>query len=218
MKRIALTVLSLGLVAAGVAQPASSATKPVPTTLYFHSVDNMGTGNGNVNFIAGDSATGILPMDSKAPTSTTTQDYGTFSAANNPNHSCFGNGLTMHPTWQGPTAGTLTGEVTVTFFARATPGNATVQLFADAPDDQLCNADFPVAFAETTVALASTPDFSKVTATFKLTKPIVVKGSLSVMIQNENVATPQGSDVGFDSTAAPSAIAFSCAPAKGKTC
>jgi hypothetical protein len=158
-------------------------------------------------------------MDAKAPTGTSDQDYGFYGAANNPNHECLGNSLTMHPTWQGTAKGTLVNKLTVTFFARSTPANATVQLFVDAADELACNDTFPGVTAETVVALPASPTFSKVTATLTLPKPIKMKSGFMIQIQPDDVATPQASDIGFDSTTAPSAVTWTCLPLTGKkTC
>jgi len=226
VKRTPVLLAALALLASGLGHDAMAAVKkkpappkPVTTKYYFHSVDNGGTGNGNVNAMVGDSATGILPMDAKAPTGTSDQDYGTFGAANNPNHECLGNNLTMHPTWQGVAKGTLVNKLTVTFYARSTPANATVQLFVDAADELACNDTFPGVVAEAVVALPASPTFAPVTATLTLPKPIKVKSGFMIQIQPDDVATPQASDIGFDSTTAPSAVTWTCLPLTGKkTC
>lgn len=220
MKRSTLALVGIAALAGGIAQPAFAGTsaKPVTGTFFFHSVNNGGTGNGNVNALAG-GGTGTLPMDATKPTGTSDQEYGTFGAANNPNHKCVGNSLTMHPTWTGTAAGTLTNQVTVEFYARSTPGNATVQLFTDISDEVLCNAGFPSAVGEATVALPVSPSFGKVTAVLKLSKPVLVKSGFTIMITTEDVATPQASDIAFDSSASPSGVTFTCLPNKGKkTC
>lgn len=226
MKRTPVLLVALALLAAGAGNDAMAAVKkkpappkPVTTSYYFHSVDNFGTGNGNVNWIAGETSTGILPMDAKAPTGTTDQEYGTAGAANNPNHKCVGLAPTNHPTWMGPASGTLTGTLTVTLFARSTPGNATVQLFTDIADESACNDAFPLVVAEAVVALPASPTFGKVTATLKLAKPILVKRSFTIQVQTENVATPQASDFAFDSVASPAGVVWTCLPKTGKkTC
>jgi hypothetical protein len=223
MKSTPLVLVALAAIAVGGTAPARAAAakkpKPVTSTYYFHSVDNGGTGNGNVNALAGDSATGILPMDAVKPAGATTEEYGTFGAANNPNHECLGNALTMHPTWTGKATGTLTGKVTVTFYARSTPGNAIVQLFGESVDAAACNANFPTPLAEANVALPVSPTFGLVTATLTLPKPVLVKSGFTVQITTDDVATPQASDIGFDSATAPSGVTWTCLPNKGKkTC
>lgn len=226
MKRSHLTLVAAAAVLAVGASPAlakpkakaAPTPKPVTTTYFFHSVNNSGTGNGNVNGLVGD-AKGILPMDATKPTGTTDQDYGTFGAASNPNHSCYGNPLTQHPSWRGSAVGTLTGKLTVEFYARSTPGKAVVQLFRDVPDEQQCNDAFPAVEAETTVDLPSSPGFTKVTAVLTLSKPLVVKQGFSLMFTTESAATPQATDIGFDSTTSPSGVTWTCLPNAGKkTC
>lgn len=213
MKRSTLTLLAATILAAAATQPAHSATKPVTSTYYFH-----GSGNGNVSAIQASTGGGggVLPMDSVKPTATSDSEYGSFGAANNPNHKCYGNPLTMHPTWMGAASGMLTNKVVVSFYARSSPGNATVQLFADAGDSQACNANFPSVVAEATVPLPASPSFQLVTATLTLAKPVKVKAAFSIQIQTEDVATPQASDIGFDSAASPSGVTWSCIPAAGK--
>jgi hypothetical protein len=227
MNRTALALLAVSALSVGVAQPSLAATKakgpkpkPVTSTYYLHSVSNGGTGNGNVNAVAAlpDGGTGILPMDAKAPTGSSDQDYGTFGAAGQPNPQCLGNNLTMHAAWAGNAVGTLTDKVVVTFFARSTPGNAVVQLFTDQPDVLACNADFPGTISETSVPLPSSPTFTQVTATLTLAKPVVVKSGFTVQIFADG-ATAQASDIGFDSTTAPSHVTWTCVPNAGKkTC
>lgn len=216
MKRSTITTLAIAVLSVGVAHPASSAAPPVTSTYYFH-----GTGNGNgsaLQAVVGGGG-GVLPMNSVKPTATSDSEYGTFGAANNPNHKCYGNALTMHPTWMGAASGMLTNKVVVSFYARSSPGKATIQLFADAGDAVACNASFPTVVAETTVALPASPGFQLVTATLTLTKPVKVKSSFSIQFETEDVATPQASDIGFDSAASPSHVTWSCLPKPGKaTC
>ena len=218
MKRSTLALFLVAALAAGTAQPALAAAKkpapkPITKTYYFH-----GTGNGNASAIQSlnNDTGGILPMDAVKPTATSDSDYGMISAANNPNHECYGNALTMHAAWTGVASGTLTDKVVVSFYARATPGNATVQLFADVGTEIQCNEEYPLVLAEATVPLPASPTFQLVTATLTLRKPVKVKSSFSIQIQNENVATPQASDIGFDSVKAPSAATWTCLPNAGK--
>ncbi len=210
MKRIGLTVLALGLVAAGVAQPASSAIKPVATTLYFHGTSTSGNQDVYVDDVP-------LTMDTKKPTASSDKDILFLGGGVTPNTNCAGGLL---PYWSAPLKGTLSGKVTVTFYARSTPGaNAVVQIFKDAGAGG-CNADNPGSFAEVTVPLKAGATNAEHTAVIEIPGKITVKESFHVEILPGTTAGvligPQVSGVGYDSTTSPSSVAFSCTPGAGK--
>lgn len=212
MKRNALVLASLGAVVLGLVHPASSATKPVATTLYLHGTST--SGNQDV-FVDGTP----LTLDATKPTASADKDIMFFGAGASPNTDCAGGLL---PYWSGPLKGTLSGKITVNFYARSTPGaNAVVQVFKDAGAGG-CNEENPGSFAEVTVPLKAGATNALHTAVIDIPGKVSVKESFHVEILPGMTAAligPQVSGVGYDSTVSPSSVSFSCTPATGKkTC
>lgn len=215
MKRSTLALIAVATLTAGVAQPAlaAKAPKPLTQTFFLHGVGS----SGNEDVLVNDE---ILTMDTKKPTGGTDKDYMFYGAATSPNRNCAGGGLM--PSWVGAASGTLTGKMTVNFYARSTPGATTVvQIFSDV-EGSLCNADKPTPVAEVIVPLKA--GASSALHTVEIPIPAKSKMKKSFMIQFAPGQTgptngPQISGIGYDSTVSPSAVTFTCIPSSGKkTC
>jgi len=203
---------------AGAAAKKRPGPAPVTTTYYFH-----GHGNGNVSAVQARAAqpegTGILPMDAVKPTAVTASDYFIGQANHTPNHTCFGNSLSLHAAWIGKARGTLVDKITVSFYASSIGGNAVVQIFADAAGDKVqCREAYPNRIAETLVPVPASATPTLVTTTFKLPKPVKVLSSFAVQIQPEDSQGPQLIDIAFDGAPSPSNVTWTCRPKSGKTC
>jgi hypothetical protein len=214
MKRTTLAVTALGSLALGALQPALAATapKPVKQTMYLHGTSV----NGNQDNFEGTA----LTLDAKKPTGSSDKDMVFFGAAASPNTDCAGGLL---PYWSGALKGTLTGKITVNFYARSTPGaTAVVQVFKDAGEGG-CNELNPGAFAEVVVDLKAGATNALHTAVIPVPGKVSVKDTFHVQVAPGTtqglLIGPQVSGIGYDSTVSPSNVVFTCTPLKGKkTC
>jgi len=219
VKRTPVLLAAVALVASGLGHDAMAATKkkpapPKPVTMnWFLHGDSA---NGNADLFQADSP--YLAMDATAPTGTSAKEMLFFGALASPNSACTGGPLL--PSWTGAASGTLQGKVTVTFYARSTPGNAIVRVFN--VNDGGCNDAYSDPVAEATVALPASPTAALVTVTLPVAKPTKLAGALTLQIvegQTSGLEGPQISGVSYDSTTTPSKITFTCVPKIGKkTC
>jgi hypothetical protein len=220
VKRTPVLLVATALVAGGLAHDAVAATKkkpaapkPVTTTWYLHG----DSANGNADMAQNDTA--YLPMDATAPTGTSAKEVALFGALASPNSECAGGPLL--PSWTGAASGTLQGSVTVTFFARSTPG-ANVRVRVLNTDDGGCNEAFTPPVAEATVALPISPTPAEVTVTLPIAKPSKLPGALTLQIiegTTNGLEGPQVSGISYDSTTTASKITWTCMPKAGKkTC
>lgn len=218
MKRSTALLVAVAALTAGVGNDAMAAArkapappKPVPTTLWLHGTSDYG----NQDMAAGDPMT----LDRTKPTGTTTKEAavvgGNAAGQLTVPKECPGGPYI--PAFDGPIAGTVTGPVTVKFYARGTGGKVTVQLLADPTD---CTED-PIIAAEVLASVPASPTASLVTATLPLSaKGLKVQGTLSVQFLSDQTTTSPGafgvSGISYDSTAAPSSVTFACLPKAGK--
>ncbi|HUR13254.1 MAG TPA: hypothetical protein VM097_02045 [Mycobacteriales bacterium] len=219
MKRTPVLLAAVALVASGLGHDAIAATKkkpapPKPVTMnwFLHGA----TANGNSDMLQGDTA--YLPMDATAPSGASVKEVLLFGAIASPNSECTAGPLL--PSWTGTASGTLQGKVTVSFYARSTPGNAIVRVFN--VNDGGCNDAYTPPVAEATVALPTSPTASLVTVTLPVSRAAKLAGALTLQIiegQTSGFEGPQVSGVSYDSTTTPSKITFTCLPKIGKkTC
>ena len=213
MKRSTITLLAVVALAVGAAQPASSATKPVTKTYYFHGTND--NGNQDQNPVNGD----LMKMDATKPAGTSDKNFLLIGAAVTPNTKCAGSAV--FPNWVGKAAGNITGTMTVSFYARSTPsGTAVVQVFADVLG-QACKADYPTAIGEATVPITAGPTSVLHTVKIPVSGKGKVSGAITVQIKpgsaGAGLVGPQASGIAYDSTTAPSSITFTCLPKAGKT-
>lgn len=219
MKRTPVLLAAVALLASGLGHDAMAATKkaaapkPVTMTWYLHGA----SANGNADLLQGiqSGESGYLPMDAKAPSGTSAKEMLLFGALATPNSQCTGGPLL--PSWTGSASGMLQGKVSVTFFARSTPGNAVVRILNVA--DAGCNDAYTTPLAEATVALPASPTPAQVTLTLPIRKPSKLTGALTLQVlegQTSGLEGPQVSGVSYDSTTTASKVTFTCLPKPGR--
>lgn len=213
MKRFLTMLLVLGLVASALTAPAvaKKKAKPVPTTFYFHGHSPVGEPDGLDGALAGAvTGTGYATMDTTEPSGPYPKSMTIVSYVGGPNATCGGSFLS--PVWIGKMAGTVVGDVTVTFDAISSPGGkADVQLYPDLTAFA-CDLTPP---AQVRVDLPAGP--GQVEAVIEDVK-LPVLGSLMVQI-TPVISSPYISRVLYDSPAYPSKIEFGCIPSgRAKTC
>lgn len=142
-KRVIVTGLVLGLLAGALVMPAEAAKKkkpaapaPVPTVMYLEGSADTGEEDAGVPVVA----SGEYLQLTKAP-GTGEKSMGIYSYSAGPNNKCAGNSL--FPVFQGAFAGTITGDLKVTFEAMGTPGSKVeVRVWPDlgaTPEAPICN-------------------------------------------------------------------------------
>lgn len=221
MKKAVVLMLILGLAAASFAAPAAAAKKkkkkkaaPVATTLYLHGTEALGEVESFP--ITTDE---FLPMDSKEASGSSTKSKQITNGGVTPNTACAGN--TLFPVWTGPLAGTVVGDIKVTFHTIASPGaSVDVRIWPDI-NSLMCTStaagtnDYPEPPASVTVPLPPGP--GEVVAEIKGVKPF--KATSNLMLQITPVLVPPFfGRVLYDSDSAVSKIELMCIPASGKTC
>ena len=213
MKRFLTILLVLGLVASVFAVPAGAKkkAKPVATTLFFHGHSPVGEPDGLDGALAGAvTGTGYATMDTAEPSGPAPKSMTVVSYVGGPNTSCGGSFLS--PVWVGKMAGTVVGDVKVTFDAISTPGGKVdVQLY---PDLQAFACDLTPA-AQVRVDLPA--GSGRVEAIIEDVKVPVI-GSLMVQV-TPVIDSAFMSRVLYDSPEYPSKVELSCIPSAGaKTC
>ena len=145
MKRLVVVGLAATLVVGALGMPAQAKKKKpkppagpaaVPTVLYMDGTTQMGEQEtANVPVVRPASYLKLTAAAGSAEKS-----HGVPSYSLGPNNNCSGNYL--FPVFVGPTAGTIKGDVKVTFVAESTPGGKVeVRIWPD-QSGQLCNADY----------------------------------------------------------------------------
>ena len=225
MKRsiILMMVFALiaGLMSGGATAAKKKKTKPVKTTLYFHGNEVVGESES-----MGAVADVPLPMSPEKPTGSEPKSKQITNGVVTPNGRCANNNL--FPNWKGDVAGTIKGDVKVTFTSVGSPGQVVVRLWPDiaalACDSTASGSmDYVEPAGETVVDLA--PGTGEVTAVLKKVKAKAI-GSLLVQISPAEMETPAGESVFppsfarvlYDTEAYASRVEFTCIPAKGKSC
>jgi hypothetical protein len=225
--RLFVALLAVGLVAGLLGQGSIAAkkrkkrAKPVKTTLYFHGNEVVGESESMANV-----ADAPLPMSPAKPTGSEPKSKQVVNGVATPNSDCAGNNLFAN--WSGKTAGTIKGDVKVTFNAISSPGTVLVRLWPDVVSS-LCTStaagttDYPKPAGEALVALPN--GTGEVTAVLKNVKVKAID-SLLVQISPAYIDGPEGRKVFppsfvrlvYDTPDLDSRIEFMCIPAKGKKC
>lgn len=226
MKRTTVLLIVLALCAGLLSSGATAAkkkkkAKPVKTTLYFHGGSPIGESEsmGTVNDVP-------LPMSAEEPAGSEPKSKQIINGVVTPNGKCANNNLFTN--WKGDIAGTIKGDVKVTFTTVSSPGQVLVRVWPDVAG-LMCtsevsgSADYPEPAGEVVVDLA--PGTGEITAVLKKVKAKAI-GSLLVQISPAHVDTPAGRQVFppsfarvlYDTPEYDSRIEFKCIPAKGKRC
>jgi hypothetical protein len=226
-KRALSALIAVGLITGVVAGGSADAAKkkkkkakPVKTTLYFHGGSPIGESES-----MGAVADVPLPMSPEKPSGAEPKSKQIVNGVVTPNSQCANNNL--FPNWRGEVAGTIKGDVKVTFNAVSSPGSVVVRVWPDVAS-LLCTstasgtADYPKPAGETVIALPNGP--GEVTAVLKNVKTKAI-GSLLVQISPAEMETPARkifppsfARLLYDTTDFDSRIEFTCIPAKGKSC
>jgi hypothetical protein len=218
---IVVGLLTAGLLSGGATAAKKKKAKPVKTTLYFHGGELVGETEsmGSVNDVP-------LPMSPEKPSGSEPKSKQIINGVVTPNGKCANNNLFVN--WKGDVAGTIKGDVKVTFSTVSSPGQVLVRLWPDiaalsCTSEVSGSADYPEPAGETVVDLP--PGTGEVTATLKNVKAKAI-GSLLVQISPAHMDTPAGRQVFppsfarvlYDTPDFASRIEFTCIPAKGKRC
>ncbi len=221
MKKTLLVALSVALIGAAIAAPASAKktkAKPVATTLYFHGASQLGEmdSDGVVN-------TGYLPMDVTKPTDSAPKSRQITNYAGGPNWNCAGNNL--FPVWVGHLTGHVVGTLKVTVYSAGSPSAVDIRVWPDV-NSQLCDSDVagtheyiqPAAHQVVTLPAGQ----GSVTATmnkvdFSAAEYLMVQVTPDGInnLGPRSVATPSFDRVLYDAAGYETSVSFSCIPAAG---
>lgn len=210
MRKAALWLLALCLLTGALALPAAAAKKkkkppapqPVPVVLYMHGTQTLG----EADYVEA-SANGVfMKMDTTEGSGEKSVQFLNYVAG--PNSECAGNSI--FPVWIGDVAGTIVGDVKVTFGTVATPGDVQVRLWPDQVG-QACNADYPVAARDGNVAVGAGP-----ATTEAVLSGLDFSPTIKLMLQINAVigGTVEGR-IMYDT--ADAKVEFMCIPPAGKT-
>lgn len=217
MRKVVTVLVMLGLIAGSFVVPAEAAkkkkkAKPVQTKLFFHGTQTYG------ELEAPDHATGgpYKSMDAKAPEGSA-KSMQVINYVRGPNPNCAGNSL--FPVWVGNVAGTVTGDMKVTFRALSSPTKLEVRVWSDVAS-QMCNEEFP---EPTRMVVVDVPAGQSDVEAVLAGSPVAIQGALMVQIQPvwdvaDNGFTPRFTRVYYDGADAMSGIEFLCTPASGASC
>lgn len=225
MRKLVALALTLGLVAGALATPALAGkkkkrAKPVPTTLFMHGKETIGEAESTPNV-----ADQYLSLDAVEPKDGEPKSHGILNGVVTPNQQCAGN--TYFAVFVGPLSGQVVGDVTVTLHTLSTPAaRLDVRIWPDV-SSLLCTStvsgttQYPEPAGEITVDLP--PGQGVVAAKiegvkFNAVNSVMVQISPHTEVPGANVYRPFAARVLYDSTGAPSSVAFDCLPAKGKSC
>jgi hypothetical protein len=206
---------------------AKKKAKPVATKLYLHGATVVGE---NDSFSLYNEA--FLPMDKTAPTGTEPKSRWITNYLGGPNTQCAGNNL--FPVWAGQLAGTIKGDVKLTFSAVGTPGDVVVRIWPDVGQgSSLCDSSNPASTSANyvdpagEVVVTLPPGTGTVEA---IMKNVSLKAVGSVVIQlspvvavdvpdpGGSVLSPFMSRVLYDTADFSSMLEFSCIPVAGTSC
>lgn len=217
MRKPLVIALTAGIVAASLAGPAIAAkkAKAVPTTLYLHGTTAVGEVD-NYPLVA--SAT-YMKMDTTEPSGAEPKSKFFTNYVGGPNTECAGNDF--FPVWVGDVAGTIKGDVKVTFNTIASPGGVVdVQVWPDVAS-QLCTNetlgafDYPEPAGQVRVDIPAGP--GSVEAVIEGVN--FTAGSKLMLQLTPAIDKPFVGRALYDSTSYVSKIEFSCTPARGaKAC
>ena len=227
MKRSIVAALALGLVLSSLAAPSlaakkKKAPKPVATTFYFHG--NEVVGETESMAVTADQS---LSMSREKPAGGDPKSKQIVNGVVTPNHQCSGNNY--FPNFMGTLAGTVSGDMKVTFHTISSPGSVIVRVWPDVPTSGLCTStaagtmDYVKPAGEVTVPLAN--GTGKVEAVLKNLK-FKALGSMTIQISpatlpptaDRYIFPPSFARVLYDTPQFDSKVEFKCIPAKGKSC
>lgn len=216
MKKALAVILALGLVAGALAMPATAKKKkkaaPVETTLYMHGTEQAG------ELEAANAGSGtFMAMDSTKPAAGAPKSMNVTNYVVGPNTACSGNNLV--PTWRGPVAGTVKGDVKLRLHTVAGPA-AVIQadLFPDGTggcDSDLGSTGFVPPVATVQAEVAPGPGVTEITFPNVNFKAV---GSVVVMLSAGTVGNPEQVRVLYDDATYDSSMTFSCTPTSGTAC
>lgn len=222
MKKALVVSLALSLIVGALALPAEGKKKPAPvaTALYLHG--SQPAGEAELPDTAVSSA--WMAMDSTKPTDAAPKSMFVTNYLGGPNTKCSGNGLL--PTWRGPLAGTVTGNVTLTLHTVASPAaQLKAELFPDGTggcESAFGSTGYVPPAASAIVDVPPGPGTTEITfkhVKFKSVASLVLM--LSIPTTTVGPATP-GEPVQvrvlYDGSGFESGLKLSCVPASGATC
>lgn len=216
MKKLIVSILTIGMVASVAVSPAlagkkKKSAKPVATTMYLHGNAPVGDG---VAFVQNIESDAVMTMDGNEPS----ESYPKSMSYSLPigNSQCTGNPL--FPSWEGRVAGRVKGDVKLIANFLAAPGTVTARLWVDTP------------FSSCTSSAAGTDAFVPPIGEVVVTVPpgqneveivfedIDAVATFNMIVElHQNSPTSQGR-VLFDSPSFASRVEFPCIPASGKSC
>jgi hypothetical protein len=211
MRKLFVIGLLVGLVTASVAMPAHArGQKPVKTTLYLHGNYPVEDGFEVINFVSGGTPMAMNPTEPAAGAPKSMAFYGPG------NDQCVGN--PFFPSWQGPLAGTITGDLKVIVNTVAAPSKVTARVWVDVPYGSCTSAAagaeaFVPPVAEQIVDIP--PGANEVEIVFKKLK---LKVMSSMVVELHATSPAAQGRVMFDSPEFLSRLEFSCTPSSGKAC
>lgn len=223
MKKLLILAVAAGLLVAPVSASAGKKAKPVPTKLFLHGATALGENDSMaiVNDV-------FLPMDPTEPAGAEPKSKQITNGIVTPNTQCAGNNL--FPVWSGQIAGTVKGDVKLTFSTVGTPGPVVVRIWPDV-GSLMCTSslsgstDYPEPAGEVTVDLPpgeGTVEAVMEGVNFKAVGSLMVQISPAVAADLPDpagvVLTPSLARVLYDTPDFASALEFTCIPATGKTC
>lgn len=211
MKRIVILALVVGLVGASLAVAPAQAkkkkkAKPVPVTLYAHG--NAPVGEAEIV----DGVSGIfMTMDTTEPEGGAPKSMGITNLGVTPNPNCAGN--PFFAVWVGEVAGTIKGDMKLTFDVMSTPGQVEVRVWPDV-SALSCNEGYVEPQGQAIVDLP--PGGGTVEAVMEdVNFPVAAK--LMVQISPVQPGAAQAR-VLYDSADFPTQLTFTCVPASGSSC
>jgi hypothetical protein len=228
MKRSLIAALVAGLVFSGLSAAEAKKAKPVATSLYLHGATPIVGENDSFSLVN----EAFLPMDKNEPTAAEPRSRWITNYLAGPNSQCAGNNL--FPVWSGALAGTIKGDVKLTFNTIGTPGDVVVRIWPDVGQgSSLCDTENPAAPADSyldpagEVVVSLPPGPGTVEAVmknvnFKALGSVVIQISPVVAVDLPSpggaVLTPMFSRVLYDTPDFASVLEFSCIPASGTEC
>jgi hypothetical protein len=218
MKKALAVILALGLVVGALAMPATAKKKkkkaaaPVPVTYYLHGTETAG------EVEATNAGSGVfMSMDATKPAAGTPKSMFVTNYFAGPNTACSGNSLL--PTWRGPLAGTVKGDVKLRLHTIGSPA-AVVQadLFPDGTggcDSDLGSTGFVPPVSSVQADVPPGPGVTEITFPNVNFKSV---GSVLIMLSIPGApANPYQVRVLYDDATYDSSLELTCTPNAGAT-
>lgn len=212
LRTLFAAALAVSLLAVPVSAQEETVEEPVyeAITFYLHGTENVGELDAT--------SLGHMPMDTVAPTGSSSKSRGITNYVRGPNSKCSGNWLL--PTWDGFMSGRVEGDVRVVLNTLTHPGASfTVELFADGGGG--CNDAYVEPVAAQDVAF---PAGAAETAVVFEDVQFDVGGQLTLMVRapsnpvaGQPTSQPHQGRVYYDSVAQASRVELQCLLPEGKT-